>query len=197
LFITQNPFSGKPAGRYKNISNGIRFRLAGSGWYPMKTLIVGLGNPILGDDGVGWKVAEEICKHLPDDLRVDVECLSLGGISLMEHLIGYDRVVIVDAFETDAMAGSISVLKLSQLPNYSAYHITSIHDTSLQKAMELGREMGAHLPEDVVIVGITTDRIRDFSEELSPPVARMVPCVVKIVLDLLKENIMGEERESA
>ncbi len=163
----------------------------------MKTLIVGLGNPILGDDGVGWKVAEEICKHLPDDLRVDVECLSLGGISLMEHLIGYDRVVIVDAFETDAMAGSISVLKLSQLPNYSAYHITSIHDTSLQKAMELGREMGAHLPEDVVIVGITTDRIRDFSEELSPPVARMVPCVVKIVLDLLKENIMGEERESA
>ena len=163
----------------------------------MKTLIVGLGNPILGDDGVGWKVAEEVCKHLSDDSRVDVECLSLGGISLMEHLIGYDRVVIVDAFETDAMAGSISVLKLSQLPNYSAYHITNVHDTSLQKAMELGREMGAHLPEDVVIVGISTDRIHDFSEELSPPVARMVPCVVKIVLDLLKEFSMGQERESA
>lgn len=162
----------------------------------MKTLVVGLGNPILGDDGVGWKVAEEVCKHLSDDLRVDVECLSLGGISLMEHLIGYDRVVIVDAFETDAMAGSISVLKLSQLPNYSAYHITNVHDTSLQKAMELGREMGAHLPEDVVIVGVTTDRIHDFSEELSPPVARMVPCVVKIVLDLIKEIAQRQERES-
>ena len=112
----------------------------------MKTLIVGLGNPILGDDGVGWKVAEEVCKNLPKDMPVEVECISLGGIGLMEHLIGYDRAIMVDAFEMDAPIGSISVLKLSQLPNYSAFHITSAHDTSLQKAMELGREMGAHLP---------------------------------------------------
>ncbi|HEY5730450.1 MAG TPA: hydrogenase maturation protease [Anaerolineales bacterium] len=159
----------------------------------MKTLIVGLGNPILGDDGVGWKVAEEVCKHLPEALRVDVECLSLGGISLMEHLIGYDRAILVDAFEMDAPAGSISVLKLSQLPNYSAFHITSAHDTSLQKAMDLGREMGAHLPDDVMIVGIATEHIHDFTEDLSPPVARVVPCVVKIVLDLLREISIEEE----
>ena len=41
----------------------------------MKTLIVGLGNPILGDDGIGWKVAEEVCKNLPKDMPVEVECL--------------------------------------------------------------------------------------------------------------------------
>lgn len=163
----------------------------------MKTLIVGLGNPILGDDGVGWQVAEEVCKHLPKDLPVDVECLSLGGISLMEHLIGYDYAILVDAFAMDAPVGSISVLKLSQLPNYSAYHVTSTHDTSLQKAMQLGKEMGAHLPEDVMIVGIATERIHDFSEELSPPVAQVVPCVMNIVLDLLKEFAKRQERESA
>jgi hydrogenase maturation protease len=52
----------------------------------LKTLVVGLGNPILGDDGVGWKVAEELQKSgiLPSD--VDVICLALGGISLMEDL---------------------------------------------------------------------------------------------------------------
>ena len=44
----------------------------------MKTLIVGLGNPILGDDGVGWRVAEEVKKQLPPDAQVDVICLSLG-----------------------------------------------------------------------------------------------------------------------
>lgn len=159
----------------------------------MKVLIVGLGNPILGDDGVGWKVAEEIRKRLPEGAPVEVLCLSLGGISLMEHLIGYDHVILVDAFSTDAPVGSISVLRLSQLPNYSAYHITSIHDTSLQKAMELGREMGAHLPEDVMVVGIATEHIHDFSEDLSPPVARVVPCVVNIVLDLLDEiSVEGE-----
>ena len=47
----------------------------------MKTLVVGLGNPILGDDGVGWKVAEEVKKQLSSDSLVDVNCLSLGGIS--------------------------------------------------------------------------------------------------------------------
>jgi len=160
----------------------------------MKTLIVGLGNPILGDDGVGWKVAEEVGKHLANDDTINVTCLSVGGISLMEYLIGYDRAILVDAFSTDAPVGSISVLKLSQLPNYSAYHTTSVHDTSLQKAMEFGRQMGAHLPEDVMVVGIATKQIHDFSNDLSPPVARVVPCVVKIVLDLLNEfSIEGKK----
>ena len=159
----------------------------------MKILIVGLGNPILGDDGVGWKVAEEVCKNLPEDMHVDVECLSLGGIGLMEHLIGYDHVIIVDAFSADAPVGSISVLKLSQLPNYSAYHITSAHDTSLQKAMQLGREMGAHLPDDVMVVGIVIEPIHEFSEELSPSVARVAPCVMNIVLDLIRE--ISKEKE--
>jgi len=54
----------------------------------MKTLIIGLGNPMLGDDGVGWRVAEKVCRELPADESVIVDCLSLGGISLMEHLIG-------------------------------------------------------------------------------------------------------------
>lgn len=155
----------------------------------MKVLIVGLGNPILGDDGVGWMVAEDVRRHLPEGVPVDVLCLSLGGLSLMEHLIGYDQVILVDAFSTDAPVGSISVLKLSQLPNYSAFHITSVHDTSLQKAMELGREMGAHLPEEVIVVGIATDHIHEFSEDLSSPVARVVPCVVNIVLELLHERL--------
>jgi len=161
--------------------------------YPMKIIVVGLGNPILGDDGVGWKVAEDVRKQLPGDVPVDVVCLSVGGISLMERLIGYDYVILVDAFSTDAPVGSISVLKLSQLPKYSAYHITSIHDTSLQKAMELGRQMGAYLPEDVMIIGIATKCIHDFSDDLSPPVARVVPCVVNIVLDLLNEILTDQE----
>lgn len=157
----------------------------------MKTLIVGLGNPILGDDGVGWKVAEKVCEQLPADEVVEVNCLSLGGISLMEHLIGYDRAILIDAFASDEELGSIQVMKLKDLPNYSAFHISSTHDTSLQNAIEMGRSLGAHLPEDIMVVGISTRRIYDFSEELSQPVAEVVSQVVKIVLDLLKQNAMA------
>ena len=159
----------------------------------MKTIVIGLGNPILGDDGVGWKVAEEVMKRLPEDAPVDVICLSVGGISLMENLIGYERAIIVDAFATDAPVGSISILKLDQLPNYSALHTTSAHDTSLHSAMELGRLMGAQLPDDVMIVGIATRHVFDFSDELSPPVARVVRSTAMVVLDMLKESILQIE----
>ena len=155
----------------------------------MKTLIVGLGNPILGDDGVGWKVAEEVRKQLTPDLLVDVGCLSLGGISLMEHLIGYDHAILIDAFALEDPIGSILVLKLSDLPNYSAFHTTSTHDTSLQKAIEFGKSMGAHLPDDVTIIGIATRHVYDFSEKLSPPIAEAVPQAAHIVLDLLKQTV--------
>jgi hydrogenase maturation protease len=154
----------------------------------MKTLVVGLGNPILGDDGVGWKVAEEVKNQLPADAPVDVDFLSLGGICLMEHLIGYERAILVDAFALEEPLGSILVLKLSDLPNYSAFHTTNAHDTSLQDAIELGKSMGAKLPDEVEIVGIATHRIYDFSEELSAPVADAIPFAARVVLDLLKQT---------
>ncbi len=162
----------------------------------MKIIILGLGNPILGDDGVGWKVAEEVKKQLtlpPSPLlqgegsNVDVDCVSLGGISLMEHLIGYHRAILIDAFGLDEPIGSVLVLGLEDLPNYSAFHTTSAHDTSLQDAIELGRTMGAQLPEHITVVGIATKHVYDFGEELSPPVADAVPQAVQIVLGLLKQ----------
>jgi hydrogenase maturation protease len=108
----------------------------------------------------------------------------------MEHLIGYDRAILIDAFASDDDLGSIKVMKLTDMPNYSAFHISNAHDTSLQNAIDIGRELGAHLPEEIMVVGIATRRIYDFSEELSPPVAEVVSQVVKLVLDLLRQNAM-------
>ncbi|WKZ36845.1 MAG: hydrogenase maturation protease [Anaerolineales bacterium] len=159
----------------------------------MKTIVVGLGNPILGDDGVGWKVADEVLKQLPPDSQVDVEYLSLGGLALMEHLIGYHRAILIDAFASEDEPGAILILKLGDLPNYSAFHTTSSHDTSLQNAVELGRSMGAQLPDDIEIIGIATRRVYDFGEELSRPVADAVPFAARIVIDLLKQVTKHKE----
>lgn len=164
----------------------------------MKTLVVGLGNPILGDDGVGWRVAEEVKHQLtsPSPRRrqpsragrgddVDVDCLSLGGISLMERLIGYERAILIDAFISEKECGAITVSKLNELPDYSAFHITSVHDTSLQNAIKLGKSLGAKLPDDVTVVGISAKYVYDFSEELSQPVSESVSKATKIVINML------------
>ncbi len=151
-----------------------------------KLLIVGLGNPILGDDGVGWHVAECIQQLLP---QIEVFCLSLGGLSLMEYLIGYEWAIIIDAIQThDGQLGDVSVLELSDLPDFSAGHTTAAHDTSLQTAIRLGQKMGAELPERISVVAIEIDPVFDFSEELSVPVAAAIPPAVDAVLTLLENN---------
>jgi hydrogenase maturation protease len=162
--------------------------------FMMKTIVVGLGNPILGDDGVGWMVASEVKKHLvsrhalrtpPDENTIDVEFLSLGGISLMESLLGYERVILIDALTADQEPGSIVIRPLQELSDNSVMHITSAHDTSLQTALKLGKAMGADLPDEVIVVGIATRHVYVFSDELTPPVAAAVPGAALIVIDLL------------
>jgi hydrogenase maturation protease len=155
----------------------------------MKTIVIGLGNPILGDDGVGWVVAEEVMNHLPPDLDVDMDRLSLGGLSLMERLIGYDRAILIDALVSESEPGSVIVSRLEELPDTSTFHLTSIHDMSLQNAIKLGRQMGAKLPQDLTVIGISAKRIYDFREELSLPIQEAVPKAAQVVREMLMQNI--------
>jgi hydrogenase maturation protease len=162
----------------------------------MRTLVVGLGNPILGDDGVGWRVADEVRQRLLLAARrgqsaIEVDSLALGGLSLMERLIGYDRAIIVDAVATGQPPGTVSRFRLDELPDFSTAHTSAAHDTSLQTALRVGRTMGAHLPGEVLIVGVEAQSVYDFSEILSPPVAEAVPVAARLVLELLEEKPHG------
>jgi hydrogenase maturation protease len=173
----------------------------------MKTLIIGLGNPILGDDGVGWKVAQEVERQLPPSLTlppfsaelrgkwgeteggsIAVECFSLAGISLMEHIIGYQRVILIDSLNTGKYAqGEVVTFSLDSLEDLLHGHSASAHDLSLKGALKLGRSMGADLPrdEDIQVVAVEAAHVYDFTEELTPEIAAAVPKAVEIVMNLV------------
>lgn len=151
------------------------------------TLVLGLGNPILGDDGVGWKVAEAVRARLAD-LRsaIEVDFASLGGLSLMERVLGYEHVILVDCMETgEAPVGSVSAMQLADLADPTAGHSASAHDTSLLTALEAARSMGAEVPPRVQVVAIEARTSYDFSEELSPEIEAAVPVATEQVLKLL------------
>jgi hydrogenase maturation protease len=159
----------------------------------MKTLIIGLGNPILGDDGVGWKVAQEVERQLPssvpDPSSVVVECFSLAGISLMEQMIGYERVILIDSLNTGQHPqGTVVTFALNELADLTYGHSASAHDLSLKNALKLGRSMNANLPEDqqVHIVAIEAEHIYDFGETLTPTIEKAVPGAIEEVLKLLQ-----------
>jgi len=144
------------------------------------TLVVGLGNPILGDDGVGWRVAERVGASL-NDSDIDVLCLSLGGLSLMEHLAGYRRVLIVDAMTTGAAAGTLHRIDAREMDEPSIQHTASVHDLSLAAALALGRELGIDLPEEIQVIGVEADPEFEFGEALSTTVAAAIPAAANAV----------------
>ena len=157
------------------------------------TLVVGLGNPILGDDGVGWRVAQEIETRLAG-ADVEVVCLALGGVALMEQLVGYRRAIIIDAMTTGAALGTVLCVPVEELPNPAAGHTASSHDTSFATALSLGRKLGAALPNEVWVVAVEAERLYEFSAGLSPAVAAAVPEAVCCVEDWLENAPETGER---
>ena len=156
----------------------------------MKTIVIGLGNPILGDDGVGWRVVEEVARQTVDRPEVETDCVSLGGLNLMERLTGYERVVLIDAIYTGSKpVGTVSRFVLSDLPDLTAGHSASAHDTSLRTALNVGRSMDIPLPKDeaVTVIAIEAENVYDFTQELSAAVAAAVPLATQSVLDVLKD----------
>lgn len=152
-------------------------------------LIIGLGNPILGDDGVGWHVAREVQERLSGDLEVDFDFAAVGGLGLMERMVGYDHVIIIDAI-TDRKypLGTIIVSKLADLPNQAQGHLCSAHDISLQNALELGKLAGAKIPVQINIVGIEAEAVYDFSDQLSPTINQVVSEAAQCVINLIHKE---------
>lgn len=155
----------------------------------MRTLVVGLGNPILGDDGVGWRIVQELQTQGDQANSIELDCLSLGGLRLMERMLGYERVILVDALlDENTPPGEVRVFPLDVLPNPSAGHTTSAHDVSLQTALEMAQRLGWQIPDLIWVVGVTVNPEFNFSEVLSPPVAAAIPKALLAVQELLERS---------
>lgn len=152
----------------------------------MKTLIIGLGNPILADDGIGIHVAQQVRHDLQSSMLNDVNVIeaSVGGLRLAEMMSGYDRVIIVDAMtsRTGSAPGTVHRVTLEELSMISPHHTASAHDTTLPMALAVGRTLGLQLPNEIVIVGIESENVTEFGETLSVAVEQAVPTAVQIVL---------------
>lgn len=152
--------------------------------HPSSILVLGLGNPILGDDGVGWRVAEEVRSALGERSEgVEIDCASLGGLSLMERMLGYSRVILIDAMETgENPVGHVSMFPLAAMRNPMVGHSSSAHDASLITALRTAQTLGQVTPQRIDIVAIETKQSYDFSQALTPPVEAAVAIATRKVL---------------
>jgi len=150
----------------------------------MKRLVLGIGNPILGDDGVGFHVVEAL-KADPPPGEITFDCVDASGFALLDHVVDYDRVVIVDAIMTvGGKPGKVYRLGLDHFR--PSKHTISPHDTDLPTALQIGATMKLKIPEKIDIVAVEIPPVYEFSQELSSEVAAAVPEAAELVRQILK-----------
>jgi hydrogenase maturation protease len=140
-------------------------------------LIIGVGNPLRRDDGVGWVAARAIRRAAPSVRTLELEG---EGASLLEAWAGAEVAIVIDAVHGGASPGTVYRFEPpgDRLP--PTFASTSTHAFGLPDAVELGRTLN-QLPRRLVIYGVEG---ADFTagEGLSPEVGTAVPAVVSRVL---------------
>jgi hydrogenase maturation protease len=150
----------------------------------MKTLILGLGNPFLGDDGVGIFIASKLGKL---KLNVDIKKVCASGFAILDEIQGYDRLILIDSIKTkDGKPGDIYKLGLESLKE--SIHLCSPHGINLATAIEVGKLIGLELPEEIIICAVEV-KDTSFREGCTPEVKRAIPKAVGMILGLLKSDV--------
>jgi hydrogenase maturation protease len=151
-----------------------------------KTLIIGLGNTLLRDDGAGIYAAREVKRQIQDHHNVDIVEASLGGIGLLDLMQGYDIVFIVDAIKTaNSVPGRILRCNVADLgkPTYAS----GPHFLDVRTAVELGTRCGYKMPRHIEIFAVEIIDNTDFSESLTPEVEKAIPLLAaEIIAEIQK-----------
>lgn len=150
----------------------------------MKTLVIGLGNTILSDDGAGIIIAREMAKRLKaGNIEADVVELSCGGFRLMDFLTGYEKIVMIDIIHDEK--GEAGICRKIDPSVEKPFHLRSSHGLGFFEALTLARQTGLLTAEEISVYAVTAENISEFSENIDPVIIGKVPGIV--------ENIIAEE----
>lgn len=171
--------------RHNHVSPPHVSRFTPSRFTPSPILILGLGNPLRGDDGIGPRVVEELNRRgLPEG--VTALDGGTGGLDLLNVLEGRERVVIVDAAEIGREPGQFVRFTPDEMRLTRSTETFSSHHAGLAEALALAEALGRPLPE-IVILGVQPAAM-EWREGLSPAVEATLPAVVEALLEIVMSN---------
>jgi hydrogenase maturation protease len=147
----------------------------------LKILVLGIGNKILKDDGIGPAVIQELRRFsLPKG--VFLETANISGFTLLDIVTGYDTLIIVDAMKSGKSPGEITWVDTDEYTLRTT--IPSQHKMDIFHMLELGKQMGITIPVNVRTMAIEADDVTSFGETLSPEVAKVIP---EAVVNLMEQ----------
>ncbi len=161
---------------------------------PPATVVLGLGNPMLGDDAIGLRVAAAVqgllaAAPVPG---VEVRTSERAGLDLIFLLAGASHAVIVDSIQVARpRPGRVRRLSVADLP--CAGRLAGAHDVSVADALELGRMLGVAVPESVEIYAVEGSSVSTLSQTLSAPVAAIVAPLARRLHSRLRRRAEAPE----
>lgn len=145
----------------------------------MNTLILGLGNLILTDDGVGIKIARKLKEENPE---LEVIETSEAGMAILDHIAGYDKLIIIDSIKTErGKPGELHKLGLEDLK--PAKDFTSSHGIDIATAFQLGQRLGYRMPNFISIYAVDIRDNSTFGEECTQEVEEKIPFITKQIIE--------------
>jgi len=129
----------------------------------MRTLLLGMGNPLLSDDAVGIRLAGDFSRRLGylAGLEIIEDCTA-SGVDLLQIIEGYDRLLLVDSIKTrEGVPGNWFHFTAERLRE--TIHLTNIHDANFATTLSLGRQLGMPLPSDQEIHVFAVEIFDDFT----------------------------------
>jgi hydrogenase maturation protease len=154
-------------------------------------LVIGLGNPLRGDDGVGVRVVEALQAYSlsPDVEVVDGGTQGLGIIPLME---GRERLILIDAADMGAAPGQFVRFEPDHVRLLGDDRQLSVHSAGLREALQLAQALHV-LPEDVIIFGVQPEHL-DWDAGLSQTVEANLPPLIAAVVADIGQATQGEDK---
>lgn len=145
-----------------------------------KILILGIGNLLMGDEGIGIHIVREFEK-VNKFSNVEIVDGGTGGFHLLSYLQDYKKIVIVDAAIGNEVAGTIKVIK----PKYASDFPKSLtaHDIGLKDLIESAAILG-DLP-DITLMIVFIDKITNMEIELSSQVESIIPEALKKLEEII------------
>ncbi|WP_455277945.1 hydrogenase maturation protease [[Eubacterium] cellulosolvens] len=157
----------------------------------MKTLVVGVGNLLKYDDGLGIHVIEKLKKmKLPDN--VEIMDLGISGMDILHHSENFDRIIFIDAIKVGKSPGTVYRIKPRDVEvgddSLRDMIYMSMHEIDLEKVIGLGRKLG-QMPDNVVIIGCEPKETNKMKIGLTKEVETAIPDIVQLVLEELNSSL--------
>lgn len=152
---------------------------------PGRVLVLGVGNLLWADEGFGVRCVEAFARHWSVPPCVELMDGGTQGLYLVQHIADADRVLVFDAVDFGAPAGTLMVVREGEVPSFIARGKMSLHQAGVADVLACAELLGRK-PAALTVIGAQPLELEDYGGSLTPPMRALVPQAVALAADELR-----------